>query len=418
MTQDQPPNNLIGSKLGRYDVLEEAGRGGMATVYKGLDSEINRTVAIKVLPPHFLQDPSFFERFKREIDVIARLEHPHILPIYDYGKTQYGVPFIVMRYMGGGTISQLSGVDPLQRLERPLRQIAQALDYAHRQGIIHRDIKPGNIMMDEDGNAYLTDFGIAHVQDSQLTGSGIIGTPHYMSPEQIQSEEVTGHADQYSMGVVLYELLAGERPYHTETLPSVLLKHMHEALPPLELYREDIPPAIEEVVAKATSKRPEDRFATVVEMADAFSQSLHGATLATPAVNTGMIQQVQDLGTGTPHFEREMILEIQLADHDDPIHIPGASMQTPLIIGRSDETFRDVHIDLELYGGFKAGVSRRHAAIVQNNKDQILEIWDLGSSNGTYINGERLHQNQRQRIHDGDEIRIAKLLMKFFFLSS
>jgi serine/threonine protein kinase len=276
MSEQQPqPDELIGQKLGQYEILEEIGRGGMATVYRARQTSINRTVAIKVLPRHFLHDPSFYERFEREVDVIAHLEHPHILPIYDYGKDR-DVPYIAMRYLGGGSMAQLirRGVPKLADLEKSFGQTAQALDHAHRQGIIHRDLKPGNIMLDENGNAYLSDFGIARVLGSNLTGSAIIGTPAYMSPEQANGFPLDARSDIYALGVVLFELITGKEPYQAETPMALLLKHINEPMPPLSRYRSDIPDRVEDVIAKATAKDPNNRYSSAGEMAADFSEAL------------------------------------------------------------------------------------------------------------------------------------------------
>jgi serine/threonine-protein kinase len=276
MSEQTPPaDDLIGQMLGQYEILEEIGRGGMATVYKARQTSINRTVAIKVLPRHFLHDPGFYERFEREVDVIAHLEHPHILPIYDYGRDK-DVPYIAMRYLGGGSMAQLirRGVPKLADLDRPFAQMAQALDHAHKQGIIHRDLKPGNIMLDENGNAYLSDFGIARVLGSNLTGSAIIGTPAYMSPEQANGFPLDARSDLYSMGVVLFELITGKEPYQAETPMALLLKHINEPMPPLSRYRSDIPDRVEAVIAKATAKDPNNRYSSAGEMASEFSEAL------------------------------------------------------------------------------------------------------------------------------------------------
>ena len=263
MSEDTPQDDLIGKVLGQYQIEQEVGRGGMATVYRARQQSMNRTVAVKVLPRNLLHDPTFYERFEREVDVIAHLEHPHILPIYDYGQAE-GVPYIIMRFLGGGSLEQQirRGLPDLNDLQKPMRQIAQALDYAHQQGIIHRDLKPGNIMLDEAGNAYLSDFGIARVLGSDLTGSMIIGTPAYMSPEQANGLAIDARSDIYALGIVMFELITGKEPYQAETPMAVLLKHINEPVPPIRSFREDVPEAVELVINKATAKDPDNRFSS------------------------------------------------------------------------------------------------------------------------------------------------------------
>ena len=272
---------LIGTTLNnQYTILEEIGRGGMATVYSAKQQSMNRTVAVKVLPRNLLHDPGFFERFEREVEVISTLEHPHILPIYDYGQSD-GIPFITMRYLGGGSMAQMirRGIPELADIDRPLSQVAQALDYAHQRGIIHRDLKPGNIMLDENGNAYLSDFGIARVMGSDLTGSAIIGTPAYMSPEQANGLPIDGRADVYALGVVLFELITGREPYQAETPMALLLKHINEPIPAIGEFREGVPLEVEDVIQKATAKDPDNRFSSAGEMAKAFSAALRGESI-------------------------------------------------------------------------------------------------------------------------------------------
>jgi len=282
MSEKKPQQDeLIGKKISQYTIIEEIGRGGMATVYKARQASMNRTVAIKVLPRHFMHDPDFLERFQREVDVIASLEHPHILPIYDYGETD-GIPFIAMRFLGGGSMADMirRGRPKITDLEKPFAQLAQALDYAHQQGIIHRDLKPGNIMLDENDNAYLSDFGIARVMGSELTGSAIIGTPAYMSPEQANGINIDARSDIYAMGIVLFEMISGREPYKAETPMAVLLKHMSEPLPSIREVRSDVSEEIEEVINTATEKNPDDRYASAGEMAQAFSEALAGRSTA------------------------------------------------------------------------------------------------------------------------------------------
>lgn len=271
----RPADALLGTTLGQFEILDEIGRGGMATVYRARQKSINRMVAIKVLPRSLLHDPSFYERFAREVDLISHLEHPHILPIYDYGESE-GVPYIAMRYLAGGSMAQMlrRAVPPMQSVARPLNQIAQALDYAHQQGVIHRDLKPGNILLDENGNAYLSDFGIARVLNSSLTGSAIIGTPAYMSPEQANGFPLDARSDIYALGIVLFELVTGREPFEAETPVALLLKHINEPMPSVRAFRPGTQRAVEEVIFKATAKHPDDRYASAGEMAVAFEAAL------------------------------------------------------------------------------------------------------------------------------------------------
>jgi len=295
--------NLIGKQIGPYTILEEIGRGGMATVYSAMQTSMNRKIAIKVLPPHFMHDPGFLERFEREVDVIAHLEHPHILPIYDYGQAE-GVPYIAMRYLGGGSLAQRirRGLPELEEIDKPFTQVCQALDYAHQQSVIHRDLKPGNIMLDETGNAYLSDFGIARVMGSNLTGSAIIGTPAYMSPEQAHGLNIDGRADIYSMGIVLFELITGREPFQAETPMGLLLMHINETMPPIYEFRQDIPIEVQDVVDKATSKNPDDRYSSAGQMARAFSAAIHGQAPAGPGIrNVGAPLAVKPRQTPRPN---------------------------------------------------------------------------------------------------------------------
>ena len=273
--------NLSGRILGQFEIMDEIGRGGMATVYRARQRSINRIVAVKVLPPALLHDPAFYERFTREVDVISHLEHPHILPIYDFGEVE-GVPFIAMRYLAGGSMAQVirRGLPAFEGLIKPLDQMGQALDYAHQQGVIHRDLKPGNILLDERGNAYLSDFGIARVLDSSLTGSAIIGTPAYMSPEQANALPLDSRSDIYSFGIVLFELVTGREPYEAETPVALLLKHLNEPIPPIRQYRPDAPPGVERVIQKATAKNAADRYPSVGDLVADYTSAVRGAALA------------------------------------------------------------------------------------------------------------------------------------------
>jgi len=260
--------------IGRYEVVRELGKGGMAVVYLATDPYMKRQVAIKVLPHQFTHDPQFRVRFQREAEFIAALEHGSIVPVYDFGEHE-DQPYIVMRYLPGGTLRDrlTNGALPISEITPIFQSIASALDYAHKKGVIHRDIKPGNILFDSEGKANLSDFGIAKLQEASaaFTGTGdLIGTPNYVSPEQAMGEKhIDGRADIYSMGVVLFECLTGELPFKADTPMGVAIAHIQSPIPSLLDRNPDLPPAFEEIIRKALDKKPKNRFENTTALAQA-----------------------------------------------------------------------------------------------------------------------------------------------------
>jgi serine/threonine protein kinase len=275
-------STMIGRTLGNYKIVELLGHGGMATVYTGYQETVDRRVAIKVLPPHPGLDAQFIERFQLEARTIAHLQHPHILPLYDYG-TQDEIMYLVMAYIDGGTLEdrlRQGRPIPLKEVEQMLRQVAGALDYAHRQGIVHRDIKPANILIDGEGHALLADFGIAKLVEggSQLTGTGVVGTPAFMSPEQAQGAKVDSRADIYSLGVVVYQMITGQQPFSADTPMQVMLQVINQPVPDVLSVADGLPEGLSHVMKRVLAKDPNDRYQTAAEFAEAFSQAIHATS--------------------------------------------------------------------------------------------------------------------------------------------
>ncbi len=270
--------DLIGQHLGQYEIVALLGKGGMATVYRARQLNIEREVAIKVIRSDLVDNPDFIRRFKREAETLAALNHRHVLKLFDYGQ-QGDMAYLVMELLTGGSLADLieQGRVAPPTASRLLEQIASALDYAHRRGLIHRDLKPHNVLLDEEGSAVLTDFGIVKLlrEATSLTQSGsTIGTPAYMAPEQWRGQAVDARTDIYALGIILYELLAGRLPFVADTPFTMMHLHVNEPPPPLRSLNPYLPSGVEPVLDKALAKDPDRRFESASALAQAFKAAL------------------------------------------------------------------------------------------------------------------------------------------------
>ncbi len=329
--------DYVGKTLGPYKLETPLGKGGMATVYRAYQASVKRYVAIKVMAAEIASDPGFVERFEREAELIASLEHPHILPVIDYGIVD-NIHYIVMRYIEGGSLDDRMRRKPLtlEEASRFLAQIASALDYAHKRGVIHRDLKPNNILLDSGENAYLTDFGIARMvqSDHKLTATGsVMGTPAYMSPEQGMGQPVDARSDLYTLGVVLYEMVLNRLPFAADTPAAMIFQHVYQQPTPVNQVRPDLADEVVQVLNKALAKSPDQRYQSGKDMANDFADAIapHRGprTPKTPVAgdmeSTFVGGPMEPIASGTPTQN-----DVAAPATRQQTPVPGPKMPTPI----------------------------------------------------------------------------------------
>ena len=279
---------MTNETLGQYRLTKEVGKGGFATVYRALQPALNRHVAIKLLHPEYVRDAGTIRRFKREALAVARLNHPNIVTVYDYGEHE-GRAYLVMEYIEGSTLKDRLGRPVSSTMALDLvTAVSSALDYAHSKGLVHRDIKPANILFTQEGRIVLSDFGIVRLADNQSSLTrGVIGTPYYMSPEQALGREVDGRSDLYSLGVVLFEMLTGRVPYKGESPIATLSMHASLPVPSARELNQSLTEGIERVVRVALAKTPDDRFQTGLEFRSALAEAIAQAERPTDSTLIG-----------------------------------------------------------------------------------------------------------------------------------
>ncbi len=448
--------SLIGKSLGQFRIVERIGAGGMATVFKAYQPTLDRYVAVKVLPSYHARDPVFVQRFVREARSVAKLAHPNIVQIHDFGE-QDNITYIVMEYVDGGTLKdRLKRALPAAEAVDFIIQAAEGLDCAHRNGIIHRDVKPANMLVRKDGHLLLSDFGIAKILEgtTNLTRVGTgIGTPQYMSPEQGMGQPVDRRSDIYSLGIVLFHCLTGRVPFTADSPLTITVKHMNEPLPVDKMVAEGVPPAVIQVVQKMTAKQAHERYQSADVLIDALTSALAVSNLSVPrsyrvraseampvlgdqrqasaAVSPSPVVAVAATVTcfrcGAVNPSTRLYcttcgddLSNVRAGHDTylvngrPI-LARLTMQGGPMAGRSYRFHQDVTTigrtngnDLVISG---RTVSRRHARLWFANGHWYLE--DAGSANGTLVNNARIYQavvlNDNDVINFGDEVVVFNI---------
>lgn len=465
-------NSLVGKSLGQFRIVERIGAGGMATVFKAYQPVLDRYVAVKVLPDYHARDPIFKERFLREARAVARLDHPNIVQIYLFGEEE-NITYIVMQYVDGGTLKDklkqsgaLSAADAIKYVV----QAAEGLGAAHEHGIIHRDVKPANMLLRKDGHLLLSDFGIVKILEgtTNLTRVGTgIGTPQYMSPEQGTGQAVDASSDIYSLGIVLFHCLTGRVPFNADSPLTITVKHLNEPLPVAFLRQVNVPLPIEQVILKMTAKIPTDRYQTTTEFIGellrasaaariqlpwnmlppiaADSPSL--APVTPPSTGGSLIDRFAQQGPGGPSASLPVITVscfrcqaqnpsdrlfctscgYELADRKaaaDRVVGPNGRpilarflLQNGQLAGRS---FR-FHQDLTTIGRTNGNdliisgrtVSRRHARLWFDSGSGHWFLADMQSANGTFINNARLQPNQPVTLNDGDVINFGDEIVQF-----
>jgi serine/threonine-protein kinase len=408
---DETKDDWTGEQIGEFQLAEKIGQGGMAIVHRAYQSQLDRWVAIKILQATEATGEEFLTRFRREARAIAALRHPNILTVYDYGE-ENGVAYIVMEYVPGGTLkAQLTG-DPWEWPDAATLTIpvGQALAYAHSQGIVHRDVKPANILLARPDWPLLADFGLAKLigRWQRITKPGAsMGTPDYLAPEQAIGEDVDHRSDIYGLGVVLYELLTGHLPFEAESPTDRMLWRLYE--PPVRPGRINprIAPALEAIIMRALARQPEDRYPTMDALVHDLAQHPGAPGQFIPSTSS-MAQEpstTSQLDTPSPATGPRLIVSGTAA----VLVLPP---KEEILIGRLDPRLTP-HPDVDLgpHGGAQAGASRHHARLLCRPEGWLLE--DLQSTNGTFLNDVPVPPGKPVRICSGDVIRCSRMQLVF-----
>jgi serine/threonine protein kinase len=400
----------VGREIGGYKIEAIVGTGGMATVYRAFQPQLERWVAIKVLTSTEAGNAAFLKRFQREAKAIAALRHPNILTIHDYGEEE-GLGYIVMEYVSGGTLKSLMNGQPMtwQETATLIIPVARAMAYAHSRKILHCDIKPANILLYRQDWPLLADFGLFQMRGSpDISGLGFVtGTPAYVSPEQLVGERVGRKSDIYSLAVVIYEMLTGRLPFRANSTSSMMLQRLLEPPPQMSLFNDKIEPELEKAILKALAREPGERYANMEDMVNVLNGLAQGVNIPTvlpPEMGKiGSTTALQDHPTTQgPH--------LIVTGTETVIPLP---FQKEVTLGRNDHrASRQPEINLDPHGGAEAGVSRFHARLRYTAMGWLLE--DLNSTNGTQLNMSPVKAGEQHTLQSGDVIRCGRLMLVFY----
>ena len=419
----EKPEQFVGNYLGQYKLVQYLGYGAMARVYKAFHTELRRYAAVKVLHPHFSSDPDFLLQFKAEAQNLARLRHPNIVQVYD-ASVAGNYPYLVMEFIDGITLkflieeySEKRVRIPLIRTLRTIYSVGLALAYAHQRNIIHRDVKPSNIMIEESGRVVLADFGLAKLTTRRSdTETGTIkGTPAYMAPEQALGRASNPRSEIYSLGVIFYELLTGRQPYSDENPLAIAMKHVSDPLIPPRAVVPEIPEEVEKIVIRAMIKNPNERYSTAKDfLQDLTKVRLKIKTTRLPTASLSSLQLSSDkIASWTTPDRPEGRHGLQVSMHFiDTGQILNLRLNREYTIGRKHKSQPIVpDIDLSPFKAFEWGISRLHASVSVHEDE--LTITDIGSSNGTWHAGKRLLVNYPYKLVHGDIVYLGKLKIQF-----
>lgn len=420
------PEELLGKTLGKYRLEKYLGYGAMARVYMAQHLTLQRPAAIKILHAHYSSDSELMNQFIEEAKNLAKLRHPNIVQVYDIER-QDSLAYIIMEYVDGPTLRKLihDARDNNQRLQvsrsfRIVYSLAVALSYAHQRGIVHRDVKPGNVMLENTGRVVLADFGLARILSGKnLTLPGTIkGTPAYMSPEQALGQPSQPRSDIYALGVMFYELLTGQLPFDDENPFTIAMKHVNDSLvPPKDLVPE-IPEMAEKIIIKSMSKDPTERYKSVNDFISDLTQvRLQIKTAKLPAARISDLAEKSDKYTTWSVPARESEAGPQICLHFiDTGQIINLDNEKEYTIGRKHKSQPLMpDIDLSPYSSYEWGISRLHAVL--SVRDEQVTITDTGSSNGTWHAGTRLEHDKPYPLEHGDTIFIGKLKIQMLIYS-